>query len=239
MALTYGSPAVTSLSTMSVTSGLVIHLDANNPSSYPGSGTTWTDLSGNGYNCTLTGTTAFNTDAIAGGNIALTAGSGHVPFAVNLSSSNNITIELLVKTPLAYNDTMYFGFLNYDVYYGGNSLGFNTAQGDVMGIPISTVSSLGIINSWKHLVFNMRDNVSYSNNKIYVDANSVGLLQQQVGAEGAGSRIFNNGNGHISGWRADAAYRMGMNIAVFKIYNRELTPKEIANNYFYYKNRLA
>jgi hypothetical protein len=108
-----------------------------------------------------------------------------------------------------------------------------------MGIPISTVSSLGIINRWKHLVFNMRADVSYSNNKIYIDANSVGLLQQQQGAEDSGTRIFNNGNGHLSGWRADANYRMGMNIAVFKIYNRELTPKEIANNYFYYKNRLA
>jgi len=37
-----------------VTDGLVLHLDAGNSTSYPGSGTTWTDLSGNGYNGTLT-----------------------------------------------------------------------------------------------------------------------------------------------------------------------------------------
>ena len=37
-----------------ITSGLVLHLDAGNTSSYPGSGTTWTDLSVNGYNGTLT-----------------------------------------------------------------------------------------------------------------------------------------------------------------------------------------
>lgn len=36
-----------------VTSGLVVHLDAGNSASYPGSGTTWYDLSGNGYNGTL------------------------------------------------------------------------------------------------------------------------------------------------------------------------------------------
>lgn len=35
------------------TSGLLVHLDAANTSSYPGSGTTWSDLSGNGNNCTL------------------------------------------------------------------------------------------------------------------------------------------------------------------------------------------
>lgn len=36
-----------------VTSNLVLHLDAGNSSSYPGSGTTWFDLSGNGFNGTL------------------------------------------------------------------------------------------------------------------------------------------------------------------------------------------
>lgn len=36
-----------------ITSNLVLHLDAANASSYPGSGTTWTDLSGNNRNATL------------------------------------------------------------------------------------------------------------------------------------------------------------------------------------------
>ena len=36
-----------------VTSGLTMWLDAGNPASYSGSGTTWTDLSGNGNDQTL------------------------------------------------------------------------------------------------------------------------------------------------------------------------------------------
>jgi hypothetical protein len=36
-----------------VTSGLQLRLDASNASSYPGTGTTWFDLSGNGYNFTI------------------------------------------------------------------------------------------------------------------------------------------------------------------------------------------
>ena len=36
-----------------VTSGLVLALDAGNTKSYPGSGATWTDLSGNGNTGTL------------------------------------------------------------------------------------------------------------------------------------------------------------------------------------------
>ena len=38
-----------------VTDGLVLHLDAANRKSYPGSGSTWYDLSGNGNNGTLSG----------------------------------------------------------------------------------------------------------------------------------------------------------------------------------------
>ena len=44
-----------------VTDGLVLCLDAGNSQSYPGSGTTWTDLSGNGYDFTLTNSPTFGT----------------------------------------------------------------------------------------------------------------------------------------------------------------------------------
>lgn len=43
-----------------VTSGLVLYLDAGNAASYPGSGTTWTDLSGNGNNVTLVNSPTWN-----------------------------------------------------------------------------------------------------------------------------------------------------------------------------------
>ena len=39
-----------------VTSGLVLNLDASDKNSYPGSGTTWYDLSGNGKNATMSAT---------------------------------------------------------------------------------------------------------------------------------------------------------------------------------------
>lgn len=43
-----------------VNTGLVLHLDAANPRSYPGSGTVWTDLSGNGNNGTLVNGVGYN-----------------------------------------------------------------------------------------------------------------------------------------------------------------------------------
>ena len=46
MAVNYGTPLI-------VQDGLVLHLDAANIKSYPGSGTNWNDLSGNGFNFEL------------------------------------------------------------------------------------------------------------------------------------------------------------------------------------------
>jgi hypothetical protein len=43
-----------------VRSGLQLYLDAADPASYPGTGTTWTDLSDNGYSTTLIGAPTFN-----------------------------------------------------------------------------------------------------------------------------------------------------------------------------------
>jgi hypothetical protein len=42
-----------------ITDGLVLCLDAGNTKSYPGSGTTWTDLSGNGRNFTWVSSPSF------------------------------------------------------------------------------------------------------------------------------------------------------------------------------------
>jgi len=45
-----------------VSSGLVLELDAANPNSYSGTGTTWTDLSGQGNNATLVNSPSFGKD---------------------------------------------------------------------------------------------------------------------------------------------------------------------------------
>ena len=50
-----------------VTEGLVLALDAGNTKSYPGSGTTWTDLSGKGNNGSLTSMNGNNYNSANGG----------------------------------------------------------------------------------------------------------------------------------------------------------------------------
>lgn len=71
-----------------VTDGLILALDAGNTKSYPGSGTTWYDLSGNGNNGTIVGSVSHSSDY--GGVFVFPGSSGNhinVP-SPNLSNTN-------------------------------------------------------------------------------------------------------------------------------------------------------
>ena len=70
-----------------ISNGLVLNLDAANLKSYPGSGTTWTDLSGNSNSGTLTNGPVFNTEA--GGQIVFDGLNDAVTTAAIPSTSGN------------------------------------------------------------------------------------------------------------------------------------------------------
>jgi hypothetical protein len=216
-----------------VEDGLVFCVDAANKKSYPGAGTTWTDLTANKNNGTLTNGPTF--DGANGGSIVFDGTNDYMDFyAPNLTTTT--TVEMFCKIGSSYSNKMFFGWDRYDVWCGSSHLGFNTSNGDVYGISSTTVNNLGLVNNWKHYIFEMRSDVSYTNNKIYID----GILQslgQQRGGEISSTRNFNNGNGRIAGWLYSNEYRMPMNLALFKVYNRALTPDEIRQNYLATKGR--
>lgn len=80
-----------------VRSGLVLHLDAANTKSYPGSGTTWTDLSGNGRTGTLIAGPVFSSDNK--GNFTLDGANDYVNFGdiLKFASTSNLTISAWFK----------------------------------------------------------------------------------------------------------------------------------------------
>ena len=226
-----GSVSITCLSN----SGLVLHLDAGNTSSYSGSGSTvWNDLSGNGSNVTLTSTTY---NASNGGSIVFNGSSSYADFTANIGSTNVVTVEMWVKTNSlkAPNGAMYFGFGLYDAWTNGGNIGYNTGAGDQYGMLSSRVDYLGIEGNWRHLVFVMNAG-SKTNNKIYVNGYSE-ALQQIANAFSSVNAGFNSGAGRISSWKNDIGWLMNLNVASFKIYNRELTTQEITNNFNTSKTR--
>jgi hypothetical protein len=213
---------------------LVLALDAADKLSYPGTGTTWRDLSGNNNTTTLTNGPTFNRANMGG--IVFDGVDDYVNFyAPNLSGT--AVIEMWTKLTISAGSFgMLFGWANYDVYYNGGLMGYNTFNAnDVYGINGATVTSLQLLNNWKHYIFEMRSDVAYTNNKIYVNGVSQ-TLSQQASSENAGNRNFNSGLGAIGTARGSAFYTP-MTCGIFKVYNRALTATEILQNYNATKSR--
>ena len=148
-------------------------------------------------------------------------------YAPNLG--NTTTVEMWCKLK-SLNNVMPFGWHRYDVYCYGGAMGYNTSASDRYGLTSTQVTNLGLLNNWKHYVFEMRTDVSYTNNKIYVNGVEQSL-SQVAGTENSGNRSFNSGQGRIAGWRADNNYRMSMDLALFKVYNKALTASEVQQNF--------
>jgi hypothetical protein len=136
----------------------------------------------------------------------------------------------------SFSNGMPFGFDRYDVWANGGRLGFNTAASDIYGLTSTQVTNLGLLSQWKHYVFEMRTDVSYSNNKIYINGQNQSL-SQVAGTENASLRSFNSGNGRISSWLFSDVFFIAMDLAQFRTYNRALTASEIVQNYNATKRR--
>ena len=214
-----------------VTSGLVLYFDTLNYRSYSGSGVTVNGLvSGIGF--TLVNGVGFGT---TGTNYFIFDGTNdNIPFSVP-NAGTTLSIEMWMKIK-SFSNGMPFGFNLYDVWANSGRLGFNTAASDIYGLTSTQVTDLGLLNQWKHYIFEMRTDVSYSNNKIYINGQNQSL-SQVAGTENTGNRSFNSGNGRISSWLFSDVFFIPMDLAQFRIYNRALTSTEVIQNYNATKKR--
>ena len=188
----------------------------------------------------------------------------HVNFeAPNIdANTTTVTVEVLAQVHIDThiedtNGYMIFGWDEYSVWTGpviGDgtqiALGFNTGNGDLYGLSSSRVEQLGINKDdgptdpdhdtlpgqWTHYIFEMRKDVSYTNNKIYINGNLQSALEVVRAGNGEDSteRNFNPANygqGRISGRRFDTNYRIPMEISLFRVYNKALTQEEVTERY--------
>jgi hypothetical protein len=213
-------------------SGLVLCLDAADKSSYPGSGTVWTDLSGNNRIGTLTNGSLFN--GLRGGNIVFDGTDDYVTFSTsgfitniismdvwfNLNSSktysaligSNVTEKYEILTKQGLNVEVSLNGSNYMEYY--NIISVNTWT----NITVTAVSG----TQWK----------MYKNG-VYLGNPSIYSGTWQV----SGTSITNFDVGRI---RNDvASFAFSGNISSVKIYNRELTATEVLQNYNATKSRFG
>jgi hypothetical protein len=211
--------------------GSVLSFDGANLRSYVGSGITINGLvSGIGF--TLVNGVGFGT---TGTRYFIFDGTNdNIPFNIP-NVGTTVSIEMWARIN-SFSNGMPFGFNLYDVWANSGRLGFNTAASDIYGLTSTQVTNLGLLSQWKHYVFEMRTDVSYSNNKIYINGQNQSL-SQVTGTENTGNRGFNSGNGRISSWLFSDVFFIPMDLAQFRAYNRALSPQEVLQNYNATKKR--
>lgn len=204
-----------------ITSGLVMNLDAGNTSSYPGSGTTWTDLSGNNNTGTLTNGPTYSSDN--NGSIVFDGTDDKV------DCGNSATLQITQGTISAWirADNGNAGFngiitkqLAWSLFVKDNILisydWGNTAE-RTTGITVGN-------GTWNHVAMTFTETVGTPSNNaiIYVNGSPVLTTTVKHSAQTAPVQIGDGNN---------TSQNFGGNVSQTLIYNRALSASEVAQNY--------
>jgi hypothetical protein len=207
-----------------ITNGLVLCLDAANSKSYPGSGTTWTDLSGNARNGTINGSPTFTNGyfSITGDTTYISIpNSGLVPRTNDFTYScwiyfNSVDSLDTIFENGSWTDTLLFRYQStqFAVYAEGalrGTISWTATTGAWVNIVLRRLSgtvSCFINNTSVGTPFTMTTDIDLVNPNLW-------LMRSQHA-----SNQFTNGR-----------------IAIFSIYNRALTATEVSQNYNALKSR--
>jgi len=205
------------------TSGLVLCLDAGNTRSYPGSGTAWTDLSGNANNGTLTNGPTF--DSANGGNLVFNGTNQYASTPLSLGGYTAFTIAAWIKTTVASKDIIAtYGVSNIFEFW-------LTATKNVAlyvyntGTTYRTSSTVVGTGSWVYCVGVYQGSNATLNtyvNGILDNGVLTGTIPASV-ATGASTVVIGNAN--------SGNYYFNGSMGQISIYNRALSAAEIAQNY--------
>lgn len=198
-----------------VSSGLVLALDAANPKSYPGSGATWTDLSGNGYNMTLTGTPTF---ASTNGGVLQFNGSTQYG---TLSSLNYSTSTFTIIAAARYSGATRGRIItsntnNWLLGHWGSTTENYYAEGW-----ISAVGAGANDTNWRILA--ATENWASDLRTIY--SNNIALVSNST----AGAAGFNGLS--VGRWGGGASEYSTCEVSFIYVYNRILSASELSQNY--------
>jgi len=231
-----------------VTNGLQLCLDAGNSKSYPGTGATWTDLSGNGRTGTLVNGVGYS--GSNGGALTFDGVDDYVSTNYTQTSVTQYTIDVWFKST----DT---GIQNTFVQNRGTGAGKSITMG--LGPPLNGNGQIFIAVDTDLIIRQIATNNTYNNGNWY---HAVGVFNQPSGSVTTSSfSIYVNGvaasirttvqqqgtttspltglGGTLIGYhQVWNTYFLG-SLASVKIYNRALTAAEIQQNYTALKSRFG
>ena len=221
-----------------VTDGLVVSLDAADKTSYPGSGTTWYDLSGNGLNGTLSvdtigtvssslKTMAFDGKPSGNNNVINIAG---VPARVE---NESVTMELWVQIC----ETIWTGMVSQASYTQGYTT-YATGNGWYVYIDADPSGELATSGNYATGSNGKTDWMLYCGtfDGGTLSAYSNGSLDGS--AAGITARVP-AGNTVQLGADTALAYYLKGHISTFRLYNRALSAKEVSQNFNAQRSRFG
>lgn len=219
-----------------ITDGLILCLDAGNTKSYPGSGTAWTDLSGNGNNGSLVSSGQYDFGGwmnYSGGGV-----NTETTASVNVNTSGNTIEQIIYTNAISVDGHMPFTFYNValDTWLYGDQFGIN--NGSSLRYGISGASSI-FVGKWVHYAVYIPNWTAgtYTQAKLWINgvSQSMSILAGSIINRPISSpQTIGIGGGYTNG--ADI-YNFDGRISVTRIYNRELSLAEIQQNYNSTKSR--
>ena len=215
-----------------VTDSLVLSLDAGDPASYPGSGTTWTDLTGNGRNGTLSAA-AIGTDVP--GQMTFTSGNSEfVTIAHNTGFIYDATADWCVSmwyqvtgTNSGFTWSKRDGSATYiDAQHGagGNTQNWGLAQS---GVGSDSLSTTAVILDDGSVAYNVVWAHEGTANKVHFYVN--GVLNATATKSNTTSGNYGTSDVYI-GKIINQEYITG-NIWTFMVHNKMLSAKEALQNF--------
>ena len=165
-------------------------------------------------------------------------------FATDITGGG-ITVEMVARIRTNANGEMLYvaNRNNYDIYKV-NGIGFNTYAGNVWGITSARMTELNLVgtsdSNWAYYTFFFPDNKDITlHAKMYINGRQE-TLSDVVGSSSGQARSLNAWQ-VIGGDNPDLVrgvnYAIQADYAELRIYNRELSAREVAYNYGVAKSR--
>jgi uncharacterized repeat protein (TIGR02543 family) len=224
-------PTISSTSAISVspvTSGLLLNLDAGNRESYSGSGTSWTDLSGNSKNATWQVTPTFTSEA--GGAFTHARATNQYATTPNLGTTDLFSVEAWVKFnalnvdsnyPCVISDNWSGSLINYSICFTGNN---EIKGGYWRGGWTYTPGFTPVVGTWYHIVYTVSKSGSNYISTLYQNGSVVGSTIATMIPGNSGGVTY-------LGRRWDLSEYVNGTIPLYRVYNRALSTTEISQNY--------
>lgn len=209
-----------------VTDGLVLNLDAGDAASYPGSGTTWTDLSGNGNNGTLTNGPTY--DSANGGSIVFDGTNDYVSTSYGPTLNDFTVIAWFKSTAVKGFDRIVDKNYATGMWMGRSSTDANTWGGGVLDENPPYGRYITLTDGQWHMLASVRQGTTHT---IYGD----GITNTTSGT--VSSNALSSVNFNIGAWIDVLSQILQGNISAVQIYNRALSASEIETNFNALKSR--